>query len=137
MRVNVHKAFSERFNVKGVEIYATTEGNCCLVNMDGRYGACGFIPLLNLYIPVNILPLYIIKIDNDKMPIRNINGFCIQCDIGEKGLIVGAIDKSTKSDYSGYANNSQDTQKKVITNLFKKGQNAFNTGWLFTNRILK
>ena len=27
MRVNVHKAFSERFNVKGIEIYATTEGN--------------------------------------------------------------------------------------------------------------
>lgn len=62
------------------------------------------------------------------MPIRDKNGFCVQCDIGEKGLIVGAIDKSTKSDFSGYANNTQDTQKKVITNLFRKGQNAFNTG---------
>ena len=61
-------------------------------------------------------------------PIRDKRGFCIQCDIGEKGLIVGAIDKSTKSDFSGYANNSQDTQKKVIPNLFKRGQNAFNTG---------
>ena len=121
MRVNVHKAFSERFGVKGVEIYATTEGNCCLVNMDGLYGACGFIPLLNLYIPINILPLYIIKIDKDMVPVRDKRGFCVQCDIGEKGLIVGAIDKSTKSDYSGYANNNQDTQKKVTTkwNLIK------------------
>ena len=49
MRANIHKTFSERFNVKGVEIYATTEGNCCLVNMDGRYGACGFIPLVYLF----------------------------------------------------------------------------------------
>ena len=79
--------------------------------------------------------MYIIKIDNDKVPIRDKNGFCVQCDIGEKGLIVGAIDKSTKSDFSGYANNSQDTQKKVITNLFRKGQNAFNTGEFITKAL--
>jgi acyl-CoA synthetase (AMP-forming)/AMP-acid ligase II len=32
MRANIHKEFSERFNVKGIEIYGATEGNCILSN---------------------------------------------------------------------------------------------------------
>ena len=41
MRASVHKEFSQRFNVKVIEIFGATEGNCMLVNLDGKYGACG------------------------------------------------------------------------------------------------
>jgi hypothetical protein len=54
-------------------------------------GACGYIPLVNRVIP--FLPDYIIKVDEDLNPIRNSNGFCVQADIGEKGLFVGVIGK--------------------------------------------
>ena len=30
MRANIHKEFSERFNIKAVEVYGATEGNCTL-----------------------------------------------------------------------------------------------------------
>ena len=59
---------------------------------------------------------------------RDERGFCIQCDIGESGLLVGQIGRSTKHEYAGYANNKEASEKKIIYNLFRKGQNAFNTG---------
>ena len=61
-------------------------------------------------------------------PIRDKKGFCIQCDVGEKGLLVGVIGNSTTTDYSGYANQKENSNKKIIENLFKKNQRAFNTG---------
>ena len=45
----------------------------------------------------------------------------------EKSL---AIEKSTKSAYSGYANSDDASNKKIIKNLFKQGQSAFNSGKL-------
>lgn len=54
-------------------------------------------------------------------PIRDKNGFCIECKPGEKGLCVGIIGKRANQAYSGYANNSKATQSKVIENLFRKG----------------
>ena len=41
MRDSVHKGFSKRFNIKAVEIFGATEGNCMLINITGKYGACG------------------------------------------------------------------------------------------------
>ena len=61
-------------------------------------------------------------------PIRDKNGFCVRCDFNEKGLLVGIIGNSTKSEYSGYANNNDATNKKIIENLFKIGQKGFNSG---------
>ena len=62
-------------------------------------------------------------------PIRDSNGYCIQCKPGEKGLIVGIINpKNTKQQYSGYANSKEASEKKVIPNLFKLDQTGFNTG---------
>lgn len=59
------------------------------VNTVGKYGACGYAPLLSRYIP--IVPHFIIKIDKDMNPIRDENGFCVKCGIGEKGLLVGLM----------------------------------------------
>lgn len=126
MRENVQKEFTSRFNIKCLEIYGATEGNCVLINTTGKLGACGYVPVINKFITV--LPVYIIKIDENDNPVRDENGFCVECEYGEKGLIVGVISKSTKSDYSGYANNEEASNKKVIFDLFKKGQKGFNTG---------
>lgn len=92
----------------------------------GKFGACGYIPLMNRFI--KIMPCFLIKMDENLEPIRDKNGFCIQCEPGEKGLIVGLIQKTTKSEFSGYANSSEATNKKIIDNLFRAGQKAFNTG---------
>ena len=70
----------------------------------------------------------IIKIDDDMNPIRNKKGLCIECQPGEKGLLVGIIKNTTKSAFSGYANDEAATKKKIVKDVFAKGQNAFNSG---------
>lgn len=126
-RANIHKQFTERFNVKVMEFYGATEGNCVLVNNVAKTGACGYLPRINGYL--KFLPTYLIKVDENIEPIRNSAGFCIACAPNEKGLLVGVIDpKQTRQQFSGYANQTEASQKKVIHNLFRTGQAGFNTG---------
>ncbi len=61
-------------------------------------------------------------------PIRDSKGLCIECEPGEKGLLVGIIGTKPKTAFSGYANSSKESSKKIIDNVLKKGQRAFNTG---------
>jgi acyl-CoA synthetase (AMP-forming)/AMP-acid ligase II len=96
------------------------------VNEIGYPGACGYIPVLNRY--TGILPVFIIKIDKDMNPIRDKHGYCIQSDIGEKGLLVAVIGQSILTDFCGYAHQAEKSNRKIIDNLFKKNQRAFNTG---------
>jgi solute carrier family 27 fatty acid transporter 1/4 len=126
LRENVWKEFNKRFGVKCVEFYSSSEGNCTTINFTSKIGSCGFIPLINKFI--NLLPTRIIRIDEQAQPLRDKNGFCIECKPGEKGLIVGIIGKTAKTSYSGYANNQQASNKKIIDNLFRNGQKAFNSG---------
>jgi solute carrier family 27 fatty acid transporter 1/4 len=126
MRANVWSEFKKRFGVEVLEFYASSEGNCNLINLDGKEGACGFIPLLNDIL--RVLPTSIIRIDEDMKPLRDKNGFCIPCKPNEKGVIVGAIGNTAKTRFTGYANDKKATNSKVIQNLFKTGQNAYNSG---------
>ncbi len=61
-------------------------------------------------------------------PIRDENGFCIECKPNERGLLIGMIGTSAKTAYTGYANNKKASNGKIIENVFKMGQNAFNSG---------
>ena len=126
LRENVWRDFYQRFNVKCVEFYAASEGNCTMVNITSKIGACGFVPLVNRIF--GLLPARIVRIDEHMNVVRDKNGFCIECPPGEKGLLVGIIGNSAKTAYTGYANNSQASKKKVIENVFKKGQTAFDSG---------
>lgn len=61
-------------------------------------------------------------------PIRDSNGFCIRCQPHEAGVFIGKINpKVTVNAFSGYADKKA-TEKKVIENVFKKGDMYFNSG---------
>lgn len=94
--------------------------------MTSKIGACGFVPLINKF--VKVLSVYIIKIDDEMRPIRDERGFCIECKPGEKGLLIGLIGTTAKTAYNGYANNKQASNGKIIEDVFKSGQRAFNSG---------
>lgn len=126
-------SLSSRFGVRCLEFYAASEGNCTMVNITSKLGACGFVPLVNSLVPV--LPVKIIRIDDQMNPIRDERGFCMEARAGEKGLLVGIIGKSTKTAFNGYANNAQASNKKIINDLFKTGQRAFNSGRFWFDRI--
>lgn len=84
------------------------------------------MPLINSLF--NFLPIHLIKIDDQMNPVRDENGYCIKCKDGEKGLLIGIIGNTTKTAFNGYANNKEATKKKIVENVFKKGQRAFNSG---------
>jgi solute carrier family 27 fatty acid transporter 1/4 len=126
MRENVWTEFNARFGIRPLEFYAASEGNCTLINIPGKTGACGFMPVLNSI--TKTLPMAIIKIDDQMKAIRNENGFCIPCKPYEKGAIVGVIGKTPRTSYSGYANDKNASDSKILHDLFRKDQNAFNSG---------
>jgi len=98
------------------------------VNIAQKQGACGFFPLIHKLFTIPAYPVFIIRIDTQMNPIRDENGFCIKCGPGEKGLLIGIIGKNPVTAYNGYANNSKASETKIINNVFKKGQQAFNSG---------
>ena len=97
-----------------------------MINFVSKIGSCGFVPLINYFFKA--FPVCLIRIDEQMRPIRDKNGFCIECKRGEKGLLIGFIGKIATAQFNGYANNNEATSNKIILNVFKKGQRAFNSG---------
>lgn len=93
--------------------------------MDNTLGAVGFLPPVARY----YYPLALVKCDEDtKEPIRNSQGLCIQCNPGESGILIGKINhKNTLNEFTGYADKNE-TNKKIIQNVFGKGDIYFNSG---------
>jgi len=62
--------------------------------------------------------------ENDK-PIQDEQGHLIRVNPGEVGLAIGKI--SEKNAYDGYTN-SQESEKKLLKNVFEEGDRWFNSG---------
>ena len=127
LRPDIWDDFKERFKIKNVlEFYGATEGNVSLMNYDGKSGAIGRIPK---YIE-KILNVHIIKFDIEKEePIRDENGFCIPCDIDEVGEAIGKI--AIEGSFEGYVDKKA-TKKKILTDVFEKGDQYFRSGDLLS-----
>jgi fatty-acyl-CoA synthase len=125
LRPDVWDDMMDRFKVGGVlEFYGATEGNVSLFNFDGRRGAIGRIPGY-LRKKFNIR---IVKFDVEtEMPIRGPDGCCIEVSPGEIGECVGHIGGDARSNFTGYADKAA-TEKKVLHDVFAKGDAWFRTG---------
>ena len=61
-------------------------------------------------------------------PIRDKDGFCIKADPGEPGEFIGKIVKGDPlKEFQGYKDTTA-TTKKIMTNVFKKGDMYFRSG---------
>ena len=62
-------------------------------------------------------------------PIRHEKSkLCVRCKTGERGLLLGMISKSILHAFDGYVNNQAGTNKKIVDDVYKRGDRAFNTG---------
>ncbi|XP_023669629.2 long-chain fatty acid transport protein 2-like isoform X1 [Paramormyrops kingsleyae] len=124
VRANVWKEFLDRFgNITVREFYAATEGNIGFVNYTGKIGAAGRINFLHK----KLYSYTLIKYDTEKdEPVRDSRGLCVEVPVGETGLLVSRITRFAP--FSGYARNAQQTEKKVLRDVFQKGDAYFNTG---------
>jgi fatty-acyl-CoA synthase len=125
LRPEIWQRFQERFAIpRIVEFYGATEGNVSMLNYDGTVGSVGRVPG---YIEW-LLPARVVRFDVElEMPVRGPDGLCIECGPDEAGEALGRISKRAGRDFEGYTKAS-DTQKKILHDVFKKGDAWFRTG---------
>nr|XP_058916401.1 long-chain fatty acid transport protein 6 isoform X3 [Kogia breviceps] len=124
IRSDIWREFLDRFgNIKMCELYGATEGNICFMNHTGKIGSVGRANFLHkLFFTFDL-----IKYDFQKdEPIRNEHGWCSNVKKGEPGLLISPV--NAKNPFFGYAGNRKHTEKKLLCDVFKKGDVYFNTG---------
>ncbi|MBB4798404.1 fatty-acyl-CoA synthase [Brevundimonas bullata] len=125
LRPDVWSEFQKRFGIKDImEFYGSTEGNVSLFNFDGKAGAIGRVPSY-LKSQINIR---LIALDPETgEPLRRADGMCQLVSVGETGEAIGQIAADIRHDFSGYADKKA-SEKKILTDVFKKGDRWFRTG---------
>ncbi len=126
LRPEVWPKFVARFNIPHViEFYGATEGNVSLINIDGPVGAVGRVPdYLAKKFNIDIIQ-YDVETNSN---IRGVDGFCVQAPIGDVGEMIGEIrPEDPRFRFEGYENDAA-TSKKILRDVFKKGDAWFRTG---------
>ncbi|XP_073980024.1 long-chain fatty acid transport protein 4-like isoform X3 [Rhodnius prolixus] len=127
LRPAIWSAFVRRFQVPQItEVYGATEGNVNIANLDNTIGAVGSLPRC---LPEFLFPLAVIRIDPEtEEPVRGKDGLCIRCKTDESGMFVGLIKNNDPSrQFHGYVNQAE-SKKKIIYDVFTKGDSAFVSG---------
>lgn len=125
LRPDVWSDFQKRFGIKDImEFYGSTEGNVSLFNFDGKAGAIGRVPgFLKSQINIRLIALD----PETGEPLRRADGMCQLVSVGETGEAIGQIAADIRHDFSGYADKKA-SEKKILTDVFKKGDRWFRTG---------
>jgi fatty-acyl-CoA synthase len=126
LRPDIWPTLKQRFRIPEVlEFYGSTEGNVSMFNFDGREGAIGRVPKW-LRKRFNIR---LVQFDLETgEPVRGTNGLCLDAGPGQVGECLGQIGGAdARSEYTGYADKAE-SEKKVLTDVFEKGDRWFATG---------
>jgi fatty-acyl-CoA synthase len=117
MAPNIWEPFQERFGIPVVrEFYGSTEGNAALMNLSGRPRMVGRM------MPGQVL----VRCEEETGDLlRNEAGFCEKVRPDETGLLLGRL--SPVVAFDGYVDREA-TDKKILTDVFEKGDRYFNSG---------
>lgn len=117
LRPDIWMEFKTRFGIERVgEFYGASEGNAGCVNAFNKDCTVGFCGARHALVRYDVL--------NDEL-LRNRKGFCQKVKKDEAGLMLMEISKDAVFD--GYVDPGA-TQKKILTDVFKKGDRYFNSG---------
>ncbi|XP_070764986.1 long-chain fatty acid transport protein 2-like [Enoplosus armatus] len=124
VRAEIWREFLNRFgNIQVREFYASTEGNVGFVNYAGKIGAIGRVN----YLHKKLFPYTLINYNTERdEPVRDASGLCVESSKGETGLLVSKI--TDIAPFVGYAQNEDQTERKRLRNVLKKGDLYFNSG---------
>ncbi|WP_116919611.1 long-chain-acyl-CoA synthetase [Tamilnaduibacter salinus] len=117
LRPSIWKPFKERFGIETVaELYASSEGNIGFSNFFNIDNTVGF----------STAPYALVRYhEGTRDPVRNQKGYMEKVRPGEPGLLLGQITK--KWSFEGYTQKDA-TEKSILRDVFKKGDQWFNTG---------
>ncbi|MCH2222928.1 MAG: AMP-binding protein, partial [Dechloromonas sp.] len=123
LRPDIWDDFTERFGISRVcEFYAASEGTTAFINVFNVPRSTGISPM----------PLAYVEYDPDTgEPVRDENGFCIKTDPGEPGEAIGKVGDDVRTRFEGY-NDEAATKKKILHDVFEKGDMWFRTGDLMS-----
>ncbi|KAK3939175.1 hypothetical protein QBC46DRAFT_152132 [Diplogelasinospora grovesii] len=144
LRPDVWNRFKERFGIETIaEFYAATEGSFATFNLSrndftkGAVGRSG--SLFNLLVGGNIA---LVQVDHETdLPFRDPKtGFCCRVKTGEPGeLLFRLPPNDIGSRFQGYYGDKDATNKKIMRDVFSKGDAWFRTGdvvkWDNENRV--
>ena len=117
LRPDVWKPFKSRFGIKRIsEFYASSEGNVAFVNMLNKDCTVGLTP--------NPIALVEYDVQSDEI-VKDAEGRVKRAIDGEPGLLLGQITET--SAFDGYTN-KEETEKKILRDVFSEGDAWFNTG---------
>jgi citronellyl-CoA synthetase len=126
MRPDIWRGFKQRFGIREVyEFYGASDGNLSFVNL------FNFDETLGL----GLTPFSIVRYDTEAdAPVLDASGYMLPCEVGEVGLALGKI--SETNSFDGYTN-KEDSEKKILRNVFEQGDAWFNSGDLLRNIGMK
>ncbi len=125
LRPEIWREFQARFAIpRIVEFYGATESNVSMLNYDGTVGAVGRVPDYLEW----LLPSRVIRFDvESEMPVRGAEGLCIECRPDDVGEAIGGMSTRAGREFEGYTARA-DSQKKMLHDVFAKGDTWFRTG---------
>ena len=118
MSAQIWRDFQIRFNIGTInEFYASTEGNCNVMNPSGHPLSCGFLPCgpARSMFPVNVF-----RLDSNGELARDESGLCIPVKSGEVGMIMGKVRHDFLSRFDGY-HRGDESRRKLTENVFTHG----------------
>jgi fatty-acyl-CoA synthase len=123
LRPEVWKPFQDRFGISRIiEFYGATEANMAIFNLEGRVGAVGHLPNFVR----RVLGVEIARFDVDAEEVlRGAEGFCLPASADEPGELLLRVSKTAR--FEGYTDAAA-TQKKILRDVFRKGDVYFRTG---------
>lgn len=133
LRPEIWTQFRERFNIPIIsEFYAMTEGHSGTWNVNTGPQGVGAVGHMGWIVKALAGRRHkIIKHDHDsEEPVRDPQtGFCIPAENGTPGELIWGLDSNNvKLNFQGYYGNTEASAKKILRDVFKKGDMWFRTG---------
>ena len=126
LRPDVWTRFVKRTGIEFiVEFYGATEGNVALLNVGGQPGSIGRVaPYLKSRFNIELIRHDV----ETSEPVRNAEGHAIVVEPDEVGEAIGEIKPGDpRYRFDGYAN-KEETEKKILRDVFETGDAWFRTG---------
>ncbi|KAG8533132.1 uncharacterized protein KY384_001915 [Bacidia gigantensis] len=153
LRPDVWERFKSRFGIETIaEFYGATEGPIAFFNLSSNDWASGAIGRHGKFIDtlLGLGRITIVEVDwNTEAPARYSSKdgeLCKKVARGEPGELLYALDATNpQSDFPGYYRNPSASEKKIVRDVYQKGDAFYRTGdvlrwdeegrWWFVDRI--
>ena len=126
MRADVWEPFAKRFGIPQIrEFYGATEAPGAIMNLSGKVGSVGHVPLRRL----SAFKLARYDVERDEL-LRDETGHCVPCEADEVGQLLIRLQDDPRSalgEFRGYTDDEA-TQKKILTDVFEPGDRYFLSG---------